>query len=254
MAENIANTTTEQAPEERFAFVLSVNGNIVCHRNFAINNFQEKSLGSVHLTDAVKACVDLIDKDLREKTDIYNYLTAPQVFKDRAEMDKWVKEQPFHLDNPAFVVLRDCEDVFVWDGTTMNPYNKPFNRSDYVGGGNEAPCILKFAFLDNGEEIRSFQWDGSKYPKFVRMNIDLLNSKNKYEAEGVYAPYEAYIINQFNKDRRDLTFAIKWRLSYACSGETVRYFSRIHYGDTEYDLNQKGYNERLFMSLKRKKD
>ena len=227
MAENIANTTTEQAPEERFAFVLSVNGNIVCHRNFAINNFQEKSLGSVHLTD---------------------------VFKDRAEMDKWVKEQPFHLDNPAFVALRDCEDVFVWDGTAMNPYNKPFNRSDYVGGGNDAPCILKFAFLDNGEEIRSFQWDGSKYPKFVRMNIDLLNSKNKYEAEGVYAPYEAYIINQFNKDRRDLTFAIKWRLSYACSGETVRYFSRIHYGDTEYDLNQKGYNERLFMSLKRKKD
>lgn len=248
----MAEKTFETPAKERFEYVLSVNGNIICQRNFAINNFQEKSLGSVHLTDAVMACVDLIDKDLKEKTDIYNILTAPQVFQNEDEMNKWVKERPFNLDNPAFVVLRESEQVYVWDGEKMTEYNKPFNRTDYAGESNDQPCTLKFAFLDNGEEVRSVQWDGNRYPKFVRTNIDIINQKNKYEAEGVYAPFEAFIINAFNKDRKDLTPSIKWKLSYACSGETVRYFSRVHYGDKEYDLNLKGYNERLFQNLKKK--
>jgi hypothetical protein len=253
MQEKTFEAPTTAPAKERFEFVLSVNGNIICQRNFAINNFQEKSLGSVHLTDAVMACVDMIDRDLREKTDIYNYLTAPQVFNDEAEMNWWIKNQPFKLDVPSFVVLRDSEKVYVWNGTGMDPYNKPFNCNDYAGERNDTPCVLKFAFLDNGEEVRSVQWDGNKYPKFVRTNIDIINQKNKYEGEGIYAPFEAFIINAFNKDRRDLTPSIKWKLSFACSGETVRYFSRIHYGDREYDLNLKGYNERLFLGLKKKK-
>ena len=249
----MAEKTFETPVKERFDFVLSVNGNIVCRRNFAINNFQEKSLGSVHLTDAVMACVELIDKDLKEKTDIYNYLTAPQVFENKEQMYDWAERQQFHLDNPAYIVLRDSEQVYLWTGDEIREYNKPFNRNDYAGEPSDAPCVIKFAFLDNGEEVRSVQWDGNKYPKFVRTNIDIINQKNKYEGEGVYAPFEAFIFNQFIKERRDLTPAIKWKLSYACSGETVRYFSRVHYGDREYDLNLKGYNERLFLNMKKKK-
>lgn len=249
----MAEKTIEAPVKGRFEFVLSVNDYIICQRNFEIENFQEKSLYSVHLTDAVWDCVKMIDKDLKEKTDIYNSITAPQVFQNEQEMNAWVAKPTFKIDVPSFVVLRDSERVYVWTGEKMREYSKPFNTSDYVGEPSDTPCVLKFAFLDNGEEIRSVQWDGNNYPRFVRTNIDILNRDNKYEAEGVYAPYEAFIVNQFNKDRRDLTPAIKRRLSYACSGETVRYFSRLHYGEKDYDTNLKAYNERLFIGLKKKK-
>ena len=248
----MAEKTYDSPVKERFEFVLSINGNIICQRYFGINNFQERSLGSVNLSEAVRACMALMDRDLKEKTDIYNYYTAPQVFKDKAEMEWWVKNQPFKLDVPGFAVLRDTEEVFTWNGTEMQPYNKPFNTADYVGNTDEeAPCVLKFAFLDNGEEVRSISWDGNKYPKFVRTNIDISNSKNKFEADGVYAPYEAFIINQFNNCRRDLIPEIKRKLIWACSGENLRYFSRVRYGDKEYDLNLQAYNERLFKDMKR---
>ena len=123
----MAEKTYDSPVKERFEFVLSINGNIICQRYFGINNFQERSLGSVNLSEAVRACMALIDRDLKEKTDIYNYYTAPQVFKDKAEMEWWVKNQPFKLDVPGFAVLRDTEEVFTWNGTEMQPYNKPFN-------------------------------------------------------------------------------------------------------------------------------
>lgn len=245
----MAEKTFDSSTQERFEFVLSINGNIVCQRYFGINNFQERSLGSVHLTDAVWDCVKMIDKDLKEKSDIYNFLTAPQVFENAEEMNKWLEKPTFKLDVPSYVVLRDTEDVFVWTGTEMHPYTKPFNTSDYVGKRADTPCVLKFAFLDNGVEVRSVSWDGNEYPKFVRNNIDLSNSKNKFEAEGVYAPYEAAIVNWFNKDRKDILVDIKRRLIWACSGETVRYFSKMWYGDVAYDTNLRAYNERLFSDI-----
>lgn len=246
---------TFEAPEkERFEFVLTINGNLVCRRFFTINNFQEKSLGSVHLTDAVHECYEAIDRDLKEKTDIYNWLTAPQVFQNKEEMEAWVaKKHTYTMDVPTFAILRDSEEVFVWNGEEMEPYGKPINRFDYVANEDEAPCILKFAFLDNGEEVRSISWDGNRYPRFVRSNIDLSNSRNKYKGEGVYAPYEALIIDEFNENRGDLISFIKRRLSYACSGTTVRYFSKLYYGDKEYDIYQKGYNERLFNGMGNRK-
>ena len=243
----------ETPKEERFDFVLSVNGNVICKRNFGINNFQDRSVGSVQLTDALWDCVKMIDTDLKEKTNIYNELTAPQVFQNEQEMNNWVAKPTFHLDVPSFVVLRDSEDVYVWDGEKMRPYNRSFNRSDYVGDST-TPCVLRLSLLDSGEEIRYVEWDGSKYPKFIRMNIDITNSKNKFEQEGVYAPFEAYVVNQFNRVRHDITPDIKRRIIYACSGINVRYFSTLRYGDKMYTTNLKGYNDSLFYKEKDKKD
>jgi hypothetical protein len=244
---------TFDAPvQERFEFVLSINGNIICQRYFAIPGFQERSIGSTHLTYAVLSCVNMIERDLREKTDIYNTLTAPQVFNDENEMNRWVKKPTFKLDVPSFVLLRNTEEVFVWDGEKMRPYDKPFNTSDYVGEP-DSKCVLKFALLDNGKEVRSVCFDGNKYPKFVRTNIDLSNSKNKFEAEGVYAPYEAFIINKFNKGRVDLIQEIRRKIVYACSREDVQYFSNLRFGDKLYDLNLDAYNDRLFIKEPKQK-
>jgi len=242
----------EEPRKERFEFVFSVNGNIICQRYFRINGFQEKSLGSVQLTKAVEECYRVINRDLTDKSVIYTTLTAPQVFKDRAEMNSWVEKQPFKLEVPSFVTLRDEDVVFIWTGNEMRPYEKPFNRSDYAGERNDTPCVLKFAFLDNGEEVRSISWDGNVYPRFVRTNIDISNSRNKYESEEFYAPYEAFIVNEFNKRCGDIIPYIMRTLTNVCSNESLRYYSRVKYGNKEYDLNLKGYNERLFLSMKKR--
>ena len=245
--------TFDVPSKERFEFVLTVNGNIICQRYFKINNFQEKALGSVHLATALAECKAAIDNDLKEKTNIYLSLTAPQVFKDRAEMEHWLSTHGSTLDVPSYITLRDEDVVFVWNGVETKTYNGVFNRADYVGTQNEAPCVLKLAFLDNGNEVRSISWDGNVYPRFVRTNIDLSNSKNKYEVDGVtIAPYEAFIVNQFNVNRGDLIPFIMRKISFACNNEKAHYYSRVKYGSKEYDFNLQGYNERLFFGMKNK--
>lgn len=245
--------TVESPKKERFEFVLSVNGNIICQRYFKINNLVEKALGSVQLTDALWECQKIIDRDLKEKSAIYLELTAPQVFQNREEMEKWITEQPFKLDSPAYIVLRDEETVFVWNGHEAKVYDKPFNRNDYVGERNDIPCVLKLAFLDEGEEVRSISWDGNIYPRFVRTNIDISNSLNKYEIQGdLFDPYNAFVVNKFITNRGSIIPLIMRTISFACNGENRHYYSKVKYGNKEYDLNLKGYNERLFSNMKRR--
>ena len=245
--------TLEDPRKERFEFVFSVNGNIICQRYFRINGFNERSSGSVQLTDALKDCQRVIHRDLCEKTRIFLELTAPQIFQNREEMDNWVKNRPFKLDVPYFVILRDEEATFVWNGEEMKPYEKVFNRWDYLGEKNGVNSIFKLAFLDEGKEIRSISWDGSIYPRFIRTNIDISNSKNKYESEDNFSPYEAMIVNEFIKNRDDLIPYIMKTLIGACvGGENRRFYSKVRYGGKEYDLNLNGYNERLFLTMKKR--
>jgi len=238
------NFENSQAKKERFEFVLTVNGNIICQRYFRINNFKERSLGSLQLTDAVEDCVSVINKDLKEKSNIYLWYTAPQMFANRAEMDRWAANPTFKLDNPAFVVLNDTEEVFVWDGVKMSPYEKSFNTSDYVTNGKRAEepaCIFKFAFLDEGREVRSISWDGSVYPKFVRSNIDLSNSKNKYKADGVYAPMEEFLMDKFIASMEDVIPVIVKKICSACSKNDISRYERYeNIGGLKYDMNIQG--------------
>ena len=248
----MAEKKFETPKEERFEFVFSINGNIICQRYFKINNYQEKAAGSYYLTETIRECQKIIDNDLKEKSLIYLSLTAPQVFNNREEMEAWRKEQTFKIEPFSYVVLRDEDAVFFWNGSEFALYNKPFNRSDYVGDTNNASCVLKFSFLDNGEEVRSISWDGNVYPKFVRNNIDISNSKNKYKSVDNFQPYEAAIIDAFNADRQDIIPMLMKKITFACSSENRHYFSKVKYGEKEYDFNLKGYNERLFLNMNRR--
>lgn len=241
-----ANIENSQAKKERFEFILSINGYIVCQRYFRINNFKEYSLGSTQLTDAIEHCVSLINDDLKAKTAIYLGYTAPQVFKNKDEM-KWYEENvPFKIEVPTIVVLEDSDDTFIWNGKEMEKYDKPFNKADYtVSSINTTPTVLKFAFYDNGREIRSISWDGNVYPKFVRSNIDISNSKNKFSAEGVFAPMEEFIVKQYNKSMKDLIPIIVKEICVACSEET-NYNHFVTYGEKEYDIDIVGQQRAYF--------
>ena len=231
----------------RFSYVLSTNGHIICKRDIIINNFKEYSLGSVQLSEAVESCVDLIKKDLVEKSNIYLWYTSPQVFKNKEEMEKWAACPAFSLEVPSFVVLDDSEETFLWNGERMEPYKVPFNKGDYAKSSEEQqPCILKFAFLDNGREVSSLSWDGSVYPKFIRTNIDIQNTKNKFAAEGVYAPVESFITDRFIKTQKDLFPELTRILRSACSRDNVKYYSTIEMGGKTYDINITGQQDAYY--------
>lgn len=236
--------STESTPvRERFDFVLSVNGNIIVKRNFKINDFNERSLGSTHVKDAIEQCVALIQDDLKSKSNIYLHYTAPQVFATKDEMNRWVANPTFKLENPSYVILRDSEDVYVWNGEEMLPYDKPFNRNDYVEEPT-APCVLKFAFFENGNEVQSLSWDGNVYPKFVRSNIDISNSNNKYKNDKAYAPMEAFLLDVFIASQKDLIPVIIRKISYACSAKNNGIYHSIEeYAGQKYDFNIYQANE-----------
>lgn len=240
-------TTLEnsQAKKERFEFVFSVNGNIICQRYFRINGFKDCSLGSTLLTDALLKCKDYIDNDLKEKTSIYLHCTTPQVFKNREEMEEKITKPEFSLEVPSFIVLDDSEEAFIWNGETAEPYEKKFNKNDYAKSNTEeTPCVFKFAFFDEGKEVRSICWDGNVYPKFVRTNIDLSNSRNKYEQENNFEPFGAAIVNQFIASQEDIIPSIVRELCVACSKDNLkRYTPYVEYGDKVYNIDIEGRNK-----------
>ena len=51
--------------EERFEFALYVNDNVICKRNFRINNFIEDSMNSLDFKYTVDEIVNLIYEDFK---------------------------------------------------------------------------------------------------------------------------------------------------------------------------------------------
>lgn len=60
--------------EERFEFSLFVNDNLVCKRNFKINNYIEHSMETLNFKHAVDDIVAAIDNDLKSKSRVYTWL------------------------------------------------------------------------------------------------------------------------------------------------------------------------------------
>ena len=232
---NEANVTSpsQDIRRERFEFVLKINDFIVCQRFFKINRLRNNALSSLELTDSLNYCVQLIQNDLRSKSNLYNWYTAPQIFENRDEFDSWIRNNK--LDIPYFVILRDSKEVFVWNGEDLTLYEKRFNVGDYVsneGDVEETQNTLKFEFLDDGKLLYSRIWDANVYPRFIRNNIDLSNSKNKYDAE--MKPFESFLVKLLIKDKSDLVSQIINEICDVCSLEGNRYTTKMKYGNTLY--------------------
>ena len=236
MTEKSIQTENQTIKKERFEFVFTVNGNIICQRYFRINGFKKRSLGSKELTDTFNYCVKLIQNDLTRKSNVFLWYTAPQIYNNKEEM---LSADHSKLEIPSYVILRDSEEVFVWGGNEMEPYTGYFNRADYIPDPtNETPCVLKLTFTDYGHEVISKTWDGNIYPRFVRTNIDLSNSKNKYESGVNFSPFESALIKLMIDGQPDLIPQIVKELCICCSYENESdYTTNVSYGDKTYSLN-----------------
>ena len=177
-----SSVPSQEVRKERFEIVLTINDSIICQRYFKINGLKNNVFKSYKFVQTLNYCVNLIENDLKLKTNLYNIYTAPQVFNNMEEFNNW-KANPYRkFDSPLYILLRDTEEVFVWDGDKLSAFNKRFNVNDYIGSKNdeeELPNTLKFTFMDEGRVVYSKIWDGNNYPRFIRNNIDLSNSKNK---------------------------------------------------------------------------
>lgn len=242
--------------KERFEFVVTINGNFVCQRFFRINGFNPESLTSFELKNAIERCVRLIQDDLRDKTDVYLSLTAPQIFNNAEEMHEWLPKHKDEVKLPLYIILRDSEEVFVYTlSHELKPYTKYFNRFDFLKSEDEknTPCEIKFTFYDNGEDMNEHKeviskiFDGNVYPRFVRSHIDLSNSKNKYRNMGVEVIMESLLIDALINERPSLIPKITAEIASVCSGDETRFYrNRLKYGGKTYFLDLDTYNERLF--------
>lgn len=249
-------TTQKTSKRERHEFILTVNGFIVCQRYFHIENFKRNSYNSVELVEAVDECVAMIHDDLKKKSLNYLTMSAPQVFDNLDEANNWIAN-PLNrrsLKVPAYALTRDDEKVYTWDGEKFNEYDKYFNKADYLtpkGDEPEKPWELKFAFLDYGREVVSKVWDGNVYPRFVRINIDLSNSKNRYEGEGM--PYDSFMMKNMNEGMTEIISSIVDKLTEVCSyEENDDYTTTAEYGERTYNLNIRAINDKYIRKAEAK--
>lgn len=222
-----------QIRKERFEFKLTINDNIICQRYFKINNFNENSLTSIELKDAIDYCVNLIDNDLKSKSRIYLWYTAPYIFNNENEMYAWF-DNVNNTKNVRFgeyIYLRDSDTEYWWNGNTVLPCVDKVNDGELTSHSeNDEPVIFKFAFLDSDKEVYSKIWDGSCYPKFVRNGVDLSNKKGKFEGDDVNKlNFENSLLYHMVNDKVDLVPLIIKEICDTCTASNKWYTSNETY-------------------------
>lgn len=235
--------------KERFEFELTVGNNIICQRYFRINNFNPTSLRSYELTNAVRKCVSVIDKDLKDKTHTYLEMYAPKVFNTVEEMEAFVSnpenEGRFTLGE-GIVVRGNTRTDYVY---TKKGVAQELGYKFDDGEITEVPVednkvTYKFSFKVDGREACAMIWDGY-YPKFVRDKIDLSNKRGKFDAVEVgRLSFEQYLLYKMVQNKTDLVYGLIKEICQACSFDE----NKTAYTTDSSEIIE-GWNERSTKNL-----
>jgi hypothetical protein len=248
---------------ERFEFRLMVNDNIICQRYFKINNVSSVALRSYDLMDTIRFWGDVIDKDLKMKTQIFLEHYAPRIFNTEEEMFNY-------FANPNNCVGMSLgESILIKDPKAMNYFwgldNKPkkcenrFEDKELTTPLSDNERVTyKFSFLDNGKEVCATIWEGL-YPKMVRNSIDLSNKKFRVETnpnKNIYQMgFEEYIKYKMFEEKPDLIYNIIKEICKVCCMDNNSYKTEISFGKKK---NKKNYvnpkldNESIVKDLTKK--
>ena len=206
--------------KERFEFVLTTGGNIICQRYFRINNFNPKSLGSYELTSAIRHCANVIDSDLKDKTAIYLLRFAPTAFNTVEEMEEFVKKNQDRFSlGEGFVVRGNAKTDYAYDGDgKVKELGFKFDDGEITESDIESnKTTYRFEFKVDGEVRCAAEWDGY-YPKFVRDKIDLSNKRGKFDEEDInHLSFEQYLLYKMVEGRSDLVYGLIKSICNACS-------------------------------------
>lgn len=101
--------------EERFEFSLFVNNNLVCKRNFRINNYIEDSMSTMDFKVAMDNIVMTIDNDLKSKSRVYTWYNFDENYKDDEFSSPLI--EPWECTF-KFVVTDNKKEMYtkIWDG------------------------------------------------------------------------------------------------------------------------------------------
>ena len=218
--------------KERFEFIFTVGGNIICQRYFKINNFNPISLSSLELVNTIRDCGKLIDNDLKDKTNRYLSVSAPQTFKTEKEMFEYYKDGK-HKDTIRIghgIAIADPKAPnYVWGkNETPVPLPEKFDKDgEFTTPVSEDDVVMyKFAFYDEGVEVCSTFWNGI-YPKYVRNSIDLSNKKGKL-TEGEDPSklgYESYLLYKMVEGKEDIVYKIIKDICFTCSSQDDSWYT-----------------------------
>lgn len=174
--------------EERFEFALYVNDNVICKRNFRINNFIEDSMGSMEFKTAVDNIVDMIDNDLKSKSRVYTWYFFDEKIIDEEFTNPLIK--PWECTF-KFVVLDNKKEVItkIWDGRAY-----PKSVREKVDLTNKFVKII-------GKDGKVYSYDKESY---FELNKDRLS-------------HELYVLKSQIIDKSDVLLAITRKICEICS-------------------------------------
>ena len=187
MATETSNTNKEYK-EERFEFALYVNENLICKRNFKINNFIEGSMDTLNFKETFDGIVRSIDNDLKSKSRVYTwyYFNEDDIlneFKDPL-IDPWECTFKFEItDNHKLVMSR------IWDGYA---YPKAIRNNVDITNKN-----VKVTTQDD----KTYVYDKETY---FKTNADRLSA-------------ELYVLRAMIMDKPDLLQQITRKICEVCS-------------------------------------
>ena len=217
-----------------YEFRLMIGDSIICQRYFTINAFNPLSLGSLELTNTIRACAQMIDEDLKSKSRIYGWHMAPLVFKNEDEMYAWFSD-PAHeewvknLRINENIFLRDGNSPeYTWTGEKLIPNEKKIDDGTFTETLQEKDfCLYEFAFFVNDRKVISTTFEGV-YPYFIRRNIDLSNTKGRFEGEDTSRlVFDSYLLNTLVVDRPDLIKKLAKEIAYVCSVTDDSYYTTV---------------------------
>jgi len=195
----------------RFSYVLSVNDLesenndvIICKRDFNINNFDESSLRSIELKEAIDDIVRLIDRDLKSKSRVYQWCNTSLSVQKTAGGNR---------------------KLGVYHGNSVESEDTPIEFTNVI---NESQVTtFKFTFFDGLKPVITKIWSGDNYPFTVRNSVDLTNKKYKYDSCNINAlDFTRSIAQRAAVDRPDLTSIIMKHLCSVCSSFYSKEFEK----------------------------
>lgn len=216
------NTKTEKEyREERFEFLLFVNNNLICKRNFKINNYIEESMTSLDFKHTIDDIVRMIDDDLKSKSRVYTWYYYDE--------DKETYDVPDDFDKPLLEPW-ECTFKFV-----VTDNKKPVIEKIWDGYGY--PRALREKVDIANKLVRVTTYDG----RFLTFE------KEAYFAENVdrLTP-ELYIIKAMIMDKGDLLLGITKKICEICSPRengyqvTGDYILSEIYRDKTYEYDENG--------------
>lgn len=207
--------------EERFEFALYVNNNVICKRNFKINNFIDESMQSLDFKLKVDEIVNIINEDLKSKSRVFTWYYGDVSDIWQEPLSELVEPllEPWECTF-KFVVSDNKKEVItkIWDGTCY-----PKSIREKVDIGNKTVKITT-------KDGRIYSYDKETY---FADNKDRLSP-------------ELYVLKAQIMDKPDLLLLITKKICEVCSPREDSYqntsdytLSEI-YKNKEYETDEDG--------------